>query len=424
MKIFIKAVFVLFFTLGFVSSASTQEGISVFSHLDSRLHFDRVVDAEEKDAKIFEGYMDAHVLTEIFLPGGFFIGTELLLEGEPSGHDHHHGDEHDDHDDGGNNDMDMDEEDHDEHADETDNSFFGNHHLAVETLTLNFERKINNSKVLLYGGKFTPVVNLNSETYPGIYGYRATHEYEMPARLGMGGRLVLGGEGSATGRHFFDFSAFAADTTLFGVEGHGSSERVRRSSGGVSNTGDLSSFAFSISASDFYTLSDNFLADFLEGFSYRLGYAKQAAADKAAEDAEEGVRDESRYTASVRFMRPLTDSVSFQAIGEYMKIDKYEGQAAGDLSQTSAQVGLERGKWLLATGLSFIDKSGFEHDEDNLDGSVFNISLERKIGNSRLGIGYQRLKEHGETTGRIGLSLTATTEWGGGGGHDHSGHNH
>ncbi len=229
--------------------------------------------------------------------------------------------------------------------------------------------------------------------FPGVYSYRAIHEYEIESRIGLGG--LLGFDGGGLGRHGIDFSAFAEDTTIFS----NGEQRLRKRDGGVSNTGDLSSFAFSLGGGDFFPLKEGFFADWLSGFSYRLGYARQA----------QGVgneTDEGRFSFSAQGIYQLTENLSVRSVNEYVRIKNLEGHSGHDRSHYTSAVGFDWKLWTFACSASLTGNKGASEPDENLDGSAFSFSLSRKIGNAKIGAGYRRVKEEGEHTGRIGVLLS------------------
>lgn len=388
----------------------------VDGHVDARLHLDRA----DEDGGIYEGYPDSHITAEMFLPWGFSVTTELLLEGEPSGHDHaehghdgedEHGEEEDEHEHDEDEGEDHDEHGDDEHADEGDNAFFGDHSLTLEEFALNFRHGFGAADFALYGGKFTPAFSLDEHSFPGVYTYRMVHDYMFDPRVGLGG--AVGVNADDFGSHRFDLSFFARDTTVFSNR---NGKRRRKSDGGVSNTGDLSSFALSIGGGGFYSLRSGLPAALAESFSYRFGYAKQAKG--AGND-----RDESRYAISIRNFRQFTPNLSAVMVSEYIAIKNLGGEADRDRKQVSIAVGFDWKKWTLAGGGAWTDNTALEPDEGR-DGSMFSFSLSRAVGKMKIGAGYQRVKEEGETSSRVGALLSWHGGFSSAGGRGHDGHVH
>ncbi len=345
----------------FVLASRPCEAVHIDAHIDAKLHMDKVVKAERSDEEVYEGYSHSHMAVRLIVPEGLSLETEIVLEGEPG---YEHGER------GG------------------QGAFFGEHELVFEEFTLNFEREFGAANFFLYGGKFAPVVHLDSEEFSGVYGYRLTREYEIEQRIGLGGGIKLNAED--LGKHGFDASFFAEDTTIFSnVDGM----RRHRRDGGVSNTGDLSSYALSLSGGDFHTLRDGVAAFLVEGFSYRIGYAKQAR-------GAGGERDESRWSFSARRIRQLTENFFFNLAKETVIIKNFEGQANRDIKRTSFALDLDWKLWTPAGGYALIENSS------DRDGSIFNFSLSRAIGKAKIGIGYQRVKDRGEVVGRIGTLLS------------------
>lgn len=396
----LKTVFAVL-VLSFAVAAPVFAQAHVDGHFDVKVHLDRVVDSEEPDGKVYEGYSDSHFGGALFLGKGFSVSAELLVEGEPSGHAHGHDDEHEEDED--------EEEEHDEdehedgHDEEGEAGFFTDHTVSLDAFALSFEHSFGDTKAVLYGGKFRPIVGANEHEFPGVYSYRMIHDYEMEPRIGFGGRL--GFDGGEFGKHGFDFSAFAADTTIFGA-----GSRLRKSDGGVSNTGDLSSFALSFGGGDFFLLSGGLFSGLLEGFFYRFGYARQAKG--VTED-----KDEQRFAVMGKSVRQITGNLSVSVLSEYINIKNQDGHEE-DFSQSSTAVAFDwKKRWTVAGGGSF---TGSGHSD-----SSYSFSVSRKFGGSaKIGAGYQSVKEDGERTGRVGVLLSYHGDFSSLSGDGHEGHNH
>ncbi len=402
--------FFVFCVLSFGLIPKSYGMFHIEGEIDTRLHFDKVVSAENKNNEIYEGYSHSHITAELFAGEWFSVSGELLLEGEPSGHDHgkahnEEGDEEEEH-----------EEEHlheEAHGTKSGNTFFVDHELLLDELALNFRPVSGVVNILLYGGKIAPVFGLDLHDFPGIYSYLLPEEYELRGKVGLGGRV--GFDGMIYGKQSFDFSAFAADTTIFS---NNEGRRLRKSDGGVSNTGDLSSFALSIGGGDFFSLRGGLLTYLLEGFSYRLSYARQA----------KGIgnkKDENRFSFSSRNIWPLTENFSSIIVSEYVHISNLGGDASHDRTYATNTVGFDWKQWMLVFGLSLVENKANEREE-SADVSIFSCSLLRKIGNMEIGAGYRRRKEQGEkATDRIGFLLSYHAGFSfPAGGLGHEGHHH
>lgn len=396
----IKTAFVVFLVaLAFSPAAGA---VSLAGHAHGEFFADRVTDSPEPDGKVYEGYsFHSHLGLELLLLKGFSVTAELGLEGEPSGH--HHGEEEG-------------EEEEDDHGPP---AFILDHNLSVDRLALNWKRVSGIAKHTLSAGKIIPVVSLDPHAFPGIYGGRAVHGYEDEMKNKMGLAYGLALEAGGYGSHTFDVAAFAADTTVLGFDHESPRVRLRKRDGGLSNTGDLSSFAVSLSGGNFFSLKDGFFADLIEGISYRFGFARQA---KGSADA--GGKDETRFSASFCNFRAVTENLSVKTVSEYMILNNYrrEEEVFDRRQSTTSVAFVWRDNWTLAGTHAFISNTGEPDD------SFTSFSLSRSFGAAKVGLGYLRQEVEGEKTARAGLLFSYAGDFsigsamGGHEGHDHHHH--
>ena len=62
-----------------------------YSHVDIKIHFDRIVDAEEASEEFDEAYTHSHMELGMRLNSKLSINANIKIEGEPAGHHHGHG---------------------------------------------------------------------------------------------------------------------------------------------------------------------------------------------------------------------------------------------------------------------------------------------------------------------------------------------
>ena len=79
------------------------------------------------------------------------------------------------------------------------------------------------------------------------------------------------------GKHSLEVSSFMADTTFLSDSVLRQRGNTSKEDGGPSNTQRFNSYAISLEGSNFYSLTNNIV----EGLSYRIGHAVQAAAEKS-----------------------------------------------------------------------------------------------------------------------------------------------
>lgn len=368
-------------------TAHADSGSRFYGHLDVRIHLDNIIDAEEADEEFNEVYSHSHIELGARLGNGFSINTNIKLEGEPSGHSHGHGGEEDEHE--GEEDEHEGEEDEHEGEEDSGDRFFEDHPLLIEQLTLNYD----NDKFSAYVGKFNPIVGFDYHNFPGIYGYQTVEGYIIRERIGLG--IALKHNAGDYGKHRLDISTFFADTTVLSNSILYKRGRTSKEDGGLSNTEDFSSFAISLGGSDFYSLSNNIV----EGLSYRIGYAKQAAGI----DNED---DETRYSVSLGYKHRITQDLSAKFLAEYVDINHFGGEASHDRTYSTTALRLNYQQWNLGTSYNYIDNDAEEEDE-NHDGDVFQISVGYLFGNGiGLDLGYQRSDEENEVTERIGAMIS------------------
>ena len=74
-----------------------------------------------------------------------------------------------------------------------DDRFLEDHGLYAEELFVNYET----GHFAGYAGKFNPSFGTAWDLAPGIFGTDLAEDYEITERIGLGGALKFGGEGSA-----------------------------------------------------------------------------------------------------------------------------------------------------------------------------------------------------------------------------------
>ncbi|MEP3245746.1 MAG: hypothetical protein ABJN40_02985 [Sneathiella sp.] len=345
-----------------------------YGHLDVKIHLDDVFDAEESDEEISEAYTHSHFETGYRFGNGFSVNANIELEGEPAGHSHHGG--------GGG-------------EPDGSNLFFDNHDLIIRDLNVRYESE----HFGLLAGKFTPVVGFDYHLFPGIYGYQAIEEYAVREKIGIGGALKL--DAGDFGRHRLDASTFFADTTFLSGSLINERDTTDEDDGGVSNTEDFSSFALSLGGSDFYSLDNNIV----EGFTYRIGFAHQAAGEGDEED-------ETRYSASLQYEHDFTADLKGRLIGEIMHIDHLNGEGPHDRTYYTSGLGITWKQWNFGTTWTHIENDNPEEADEAIDGDLFQASIgytfDIGIG---IGVGYRLQDEEGEEKHRVGALISYAYEF-------------
>lgn len=338
-----------------------------YGHLDIKILYDHVYKAEEADEEIDEAYTHSHLEMGYGFGNGFSVNTNIELEGEPAGHDHGGGGA----------------------ALDGSNRYFEDTPLFVRALTVNYD----DENFGAYAGKFDPVISFDQHVMPGIYGYQIVDEYTVREKIGVGGYGRLKTDNFGT--HRLDVSTFFADTTFLSNSLLYERGVTHKSDGGVSNTEDFSSFAVSLGGSDFFSQN----SDTSNGFSYRLGFARQAA-------GEGDETSEYRYTASGKYEHAFTPDLKGRILGEIVHINHLNGETPHD--RTYNTIGAELGfrQWVLGSTYTYVSNENPDDADEAQDGEVFQASLEYRFMNGiSVGAGYKYQEEEGEKNHRIGAMV-------------------
>jgi hypothetical protein len=337
---------------------------SLYGHLDIAVFADTLTDVAE-DGKYNESYSHSHLELGKSLGRNWSINSNIKLEGGPDGDSHAHGGS-----------LSPDGDDHG----------LNDHMLIVEELKLDYDSE----KFSGYIGKFNPVVGFDYHNFPGMYGYQSVEGYGIKERIGLGGIFKHNVGDLRT--YSLNFSTFYADTgglsdSLFFERGHNSKE-----DSGVANTEDLSSYAFSFSGS------------YNQNFTYRLGFADQAAGISDA-------TDNTRYSASMMYKHKISDDLGTKFIFERMHIDNLAGEDAHNRSHTTGGLEFDFNKWNFGTTYTFTDNDADEADE-SFNGNVFQSSIGYEIGlGTSLELGYKSQNKDNKKNERIGVALKLSREF-------------
>ena len=118
----------------------------------------------------------------------------------------------------------------------------------------------------------------------------------------------------------------------------------------------------SLQGKDFFSLDNNFL----DGFMYQIGHAKQAKGT--------GEADEKRYSVGFLHKSYLSEDVTMMLIFEYMDIEKLGGEKGHDRTYTTYGANFEYDKFTLGGTITLKDNDAEEADE-NVNDSVRQFSL-------------------------------------------------
>ena len=374
MKIFFNIVLALII---FTTSMNAEEGHEghdhgahggegFYGHLELNIFADKITSVSS-DGKYEELYSHSHAELGYGFGEGWSINSNTKLEGGPDGDAHAHGG----------------------YATPAGKDHgIDDHMLVLETLQLNYD----SDNFSGYIGKFNPVVGFNYHNFPGMYGYQVIEAYQIKEKIGFGG--ILKNDTGYYGNHKLNLSTFFADTgpfsdSLFFERGHNSKE-----DSGVSNTEDFSSYAISYSGSNL-SMFNNF---FMEGLSYRFGFAEQAAGINDA-------TDNSKYSASLMHKQDLSNDLTSKFIFERMHIDNKAGEAAHNRSHTTGGFGLYNKEWSFGTTYTYTDNDADEADEGH-NGKVFQASIGYNIApGMEINFGYKSQDLDDKENERLGINF-------------------
>ena len=390
-------------------------GEGFYGHLDLQAQGDTHLDGDWFDKRFSESYSHSHLELGYRMKSGFSINANIKLEGEASGHAHHghgHGgeehageehhdeEEHDDedhHDEEEHADEDHHDEEHGEkkaHPGDKDDKFFEDHPVFIAALTVNYDTE----NFSAYAGKFNPVVGVDYHSFPGMYISTLVEHYAIRERIGAGFKVRHDLEDF--GRHSLEISSFMADTTFLSDSTVHQRGNTSKEDGGPSNTQRFNSYAISLEGSDFYSLTNNIV----EGLSYRIGHAVQAA-------AETSPRDEIRYSVSLGYKHIFTRDLTARLMTEHMAINNLNGETSHDRSYNNLAIRFHYKNWFAGTAYTLIDNEADEEGE-NHDGHVFEGSAGYNFPfGLSVEVGYKRSDEENEEKELLGTLLKYSYEF-------------
>ncbi len=379
-------------------------GEGFYGHLDLQAQGDTHLDGDWFDKRFSESYSHSHLELGYRMKSGFSINANIKLEGEASGHAHHGhghgGDEHageEHHDEEEHADEDHHDEEHGEkkaHPGDKDDKFFEDHPVFIAALTVNYDTE----NFSAYAGKFNPVVGVDYHSFPGMYISTLVEHYAIRERIGAGFKVRHDLEDF--GRHSLEISSFMADTTFLSDSTVHQRGNTSKEDGGPSNTQRFNSYAISLEGSDFYSLTNNIV----EGLSYRIGHAVQAA-------AETSPRDEIRYSVSVGYKHIFTRDLTARLMTEHMAINNLNGETSHDRSYNNLAIRFHYKNWFAGTAYTLIDNEADEEGE-NHDGHVFEGSAGYNFPfGLSVEVGYKRSDEENEEKELLGTLLKYSYEF-------------
>ena len=278
-------------------------------------------------------------------------------------------------------------------AEPGDDRFFEDHGLYAEELYAKFSFKPFDVKA----GKYNPAFGSAFDETPGIYGTDLAEDYELTERVGLA--ISTEREGTPFGKVTLTASTFFADTSFLSDSAFTRRGRTDREDGGLSNTENLDSFAFSIEGEDIPGFT---------GLKYNIGFVHQAA---GIDDLD----DQNGFVFGLKQTRSF-NNVELQVIGETAYFD-YGGNLydADDDEEFVDSLWY----WTLGAQLTFNEKYRINtaytaRNAELLDGTNFDDFQWTASGGMKvwrewwLEAGYKYLEEADEESHTVGLKLSKT----------------
>ncbi|MCW5745795.1 MAG: hypothetical protein KIT36_06305 [Alphaproteobacteria bacterium] len=191
--------------------------------------------------------------------------------------------------------------------------------------------------VQIYGGKIHPHFGKGWDINPGLYGTDFAEDYELEEKIGIGVSVDL--RDPAFGSHTLAFETFVEDTTFLSNSifsrpritdpDVARPRRLRRSDGGVGNTGALFDNLT-------VTLEGGRVAS-LPGFSYNLGFERRRGSRVGGEPTERGV------VAGFSWEFDLTSRITMTPVVEFAYL-RNPGGVSGTTKWLTAGLGMELGQ--------------------------------------------------------------------------------
>ncbi len=353
-----------------------------YIHSGIRIHLDKTLDAAEENEQVDEASTHSHFEIGYNFNESLAIISDIKIEGGDHGHSHGESE-----------------------SETPKDKFFEEHKSIINKLYVNLKTE----KFDIYAGKFSPVVGFDFHKFPGAYGYQEVEGYALLQKVGFGAKLES--DFGDAGTHTINASTFFADTTSLSHSRINNDGKLRKADGGVSNTEDFSSYSVSLGGKNFFSLDNNFI----DGFSYQIGYAKQGK-------GEGGTEDEKRYSIGIAHTSYLYEGIKMTLITEYMNISKLGGESGHDRATTTYGLGFEHGKFTLGGTLTYKDNDADDADE-NVDDNIRQVSLGYYVDeNLKIDLGYKRKKVSNEVSKIAGITIKYVFDWPSGGHHDHHDH--
>lgn len=272
-----------------------------------------------------------------------------------------------------------------------DDTFFDDEGLFMEEIKLNFETE----KFALFTGKFNPGFGTAWDYGRGIWSEDFAEDYEVTEKLGLGGSYNFGTE--AYGKHTFTASTFFKDTSFLSKSTITDRGHVKKSTGGVSNTEDFSSFALSLDGENVAGV---------ENLSYHMGFRHLAKGD--ADRA--GTQDDDGFAIGVNYTVPVHEKIKSDVLLEYVRINNVDGGASDKNYYTASVVNKICDNWNITIGYTKRDER--TPGSADVNDHLFQLSGGYDFGNGlTLELGWKNTEEANISTDIIGGLARYTIEF-------------
>ena len=266
----------------------------------------------------------------------------------------------------------------DKRDDDNDGEGYG---VTLDSLYLQY----GTSRYKVYAGKFQARFGLAQHANLGKFGYDF-NDYKVDEKLGFGGSVGFGDP--ASGSYVLSASLFTADTTIFSDSLFFQRDRLRRSDGGPSNTGDLSSFAIAL---------DGDRTPWTNGVKYHVAYAHLAAGngDQSASDSVVfGLRNDGLN---------LADDMRLEWVGEVAYVTNADGDG-DDVTSFTLGTAIYKGRYTLTSVYAPRLVSAQNAADDRTD-QLFALSVGYAVtDNSQAILSYRYRDEDDTTDNTVSLS--------------------
>lgn len=269
-------------------------------------------------------------------------------------------------------------------ASPNEDRYFEDQGFFIEDLFLRYET----GRFVFRGGKMNPGFGMAWDTAPGIYGTDMAEDYEVSERIALSG--TVNADLEKLGKHAVTAGTFFLDTSpLQNTIVSKSRGTLGRSDGGVSNTGDFSSFNVAVDGGEFSGAP---------ALQYHLGFVYQA-------NGVDTAQNEKGYAAGLSNRFDLGGDMALTPLIEVVRLDDQGGTANKDRTYATLSFLGEWKSWnvALATTRRRTKEAGAATVSDYQYQASLGYAFESGL---TADFGWKRLKESGAITDRIGLLFT------------------